>query len=79
MELIMQLREVDRLARLSNALEAQGREIEADTIYGQMWRLATEAASTLCEVLEGQIGYHEALNMVIHQDGTIINIITMAA
>ena len=79
MELIMKLREVDNLAKLSNDLESQGREIEANAIYDQMWRMATEAASMLYEVLDGQIGYREALNMVIHQDGTIIKIITNAA
>lgn len=79
MELLMQLSEVNRLNKISDDLESQGFIAESEVIYGQMWRLANEAAETLRQIVGGELTFHEALRMVINQDGTIINIITMAA
>ena len=79
MELLMQLSEVDRLNKISDDLESQGFIAESEVIYGQMWRLANEAAETLRQIVGGELTFHEALRMVINQDGTILALITKAA
>ena len=71
MELLMQLSEVNRLNKISDDLESQGFIAESEVIYGQMWRLANEAAETLRQIVGGELTFHEALRMVINQDGTI--------
>ncbi|MBQ8618428.1 MAG: hypothetical protein IJ418_13110 [Clostridia bacterium] len=79
MELLMQLSEVNRLNKISDDLESQGFIAESEVIYGQMWRLANEAAETLRQIVGGELTFHEALRMVINQDGTILALITKAA
>lgn len=79
MDLLMQLSEVDRLSKISDDLESQGRFAEYEVIYGQMWRLANEAAETLRQIVGGELTFQDALRMVIRQDGTILSLITKAA
>ena len=79
MELLMQLSEVNRLNKISDDLESQGFIAESEVIYGQMWRLANEAAETLRQIVGGELTFHEALRMVINQDSTILALITKAA
>lgn len=79
MELLMQLSEVNRLNKISDDLESQGFIAESEVIYGQMWRLANEAAETLRQIVGGELTFHEALRMVINQDGTILALIIKAA
>lgn len=79
MELLMQLSEVNRLNKISDDLESQGFIAESEVIYGQMWCLANEAAETLRQIVGGELTFHEALRMVINQDGTILALITKAA
>lgn len=67
-----QLKEIDRLDKLSDKLEEEGREDESMEAYHKMWEIAKDVASLISRSTFGQITEKTATWMVFHQREKLI-------
>ena len=67
-----QLKEIDRLDKLSDKLDEEGREDESMEAYHKMWEIAKGVASLISRSTFGQITEKTATWMVFHQREKLI-------
>ena len=70
--MLAQLKEIDRLDKLSDKLDDEGREEESAKAYSRLWDIAREVATLISKSTFGQITEKTALYMVFHQRDKLI-------
>ena len=71
-KMLNQLNEIERLNKLSDTLDDEGREDESMEAYHKMWKLAEDVADLINKSTFGQITRKTALYMVFHQREKLI-------
>ena len=71
-KMLAQLEEIDRLDKLSDRLDDEGKEDEAMDTYHKMWELVDEVATLICKSTFGKIDEMTAKRMVVHQREKLI-------